>query len=386
MSLVLLGCIGPLDVDAKKSTCRSPDSNGVEGCFANAPIKAWNDCSPSADACESGYTCCIGPLDVESGKHTCRSTAAVNSNKTNGCFTASSSAPSAAASSIPIDAWKNCDANQDICVENFKCCVGPLDFGIQKHTCRQSSPTFTNKPDGCYVPSARADVEAWSDCTPATDSCVDGFTCCVGPVDLSINKYTCRSTAEKYVNKNEGCFVAPVAASVASSATSTLSSSISTTSSALSAIATVTGLANGASCRVGVDTCADFIETTIYEGSASGVCCVAPGSTTGETTCQKSSFMRHTPLDDCYVNANCSLLAGDQCFGMGGPVIAMPPCQTGYLCCVSPSNAASRTSSTSFRLYCRQFYMSITRCSGKARRVSEQSRIQTAMQSSNRLL
>lgn len=49
---------------------------------------------------------------------------------------------------------------------------------------------------------------AWAVCSPTTDTCVTGYTCCIGPLDVSTSKFTCR--ASNALGQSHGC-AAPTA-------------------------------------------------------------------------------------------------------------------------------------------------------------------------------
>ncbi|KAJ3072170.1 hypothetical protein HDU98_004099 [Podochytrium sp. JEL0797] len=91
--------------------------------------------------------------------------------------------------------YNSCAPGFDHCGAGFTCCVGPGDVSSGKATCRPSNDCSGNAPQPQWIPD-------WNSCSPNFDKCSSsGFVCCVAPADESNGKSTCRPTSACYATK-----------------------------------------------------------------------------------------------------------------------------------------------------------------------------------------
>jgi hypothetical protein len=226
-------CAAYADLDTGKTTCRQAGlaPNAPLGCGSTtaALVKEWDTCY-AGSTCANGFTCCVAPADVAEGKRTCRQPG-LAPNAKDGCAAASTS-------STLVPKWQTCFAGST-CANGFTCCVAPADVAEGKTTCRQPG-LAPNAKDGCASSTlVRTVIPAWENCTMAS-TCATGFTCCVGPLDVGVGKLTCRQSGLA-VNAKDGCAAtvtsvsityATVSASRSASASASVSASVSASRSA----------------------------------------------------------------------------------------------------------------------------------------------------------
>lgn len=95
------------------------------------------------------------------------------------------------ANPLTVSNWVTCRAGIDACASSdYQCCIGPVDVLINKSTCRLSN--FCASQDQLQ---SKPVVQDWVTCGPNDKCASSGFTCCVAPSDfsgLSTDKATCR--------------------------------------------------------------------------------------------------------------------------------------------------------------------------------------------------
>ena len=146
------------------------------------------------------------------------------------CTTTTSSQSVPTAAPVPVSAYNDCTVGVSSCEDGFVCCVGPLDLSFGKFTCRPSNDCSVLPTTTSAIPSGPT-VSAWNDCVLGSSVCEDGYVCCIGPLDLTVGKFTCRPSSD--------CS----SSSTSSSAVTTISTPTSTTTVAQTTTTPVTSKA-----------------------------------------------------------------------------------------------------------------------------------------------
>ncbi|KAJ3064037.1 hypothetical protein HDU98_000216 [Podochytrium sp. JEL0797] len=178
-------------------------------------IGEYLTCDPNADSCTNpNFTCCVGPLDVDIWKYTCRETTdcSTSSSGLTQSFSDQSQTQQESQQSQNVADYVACTPNVDSCNSaalGFTCCVGPDDAnaGNWFSTCRPNNNCYTTPTPAPQAEQQQQqqpqNVADYVACIPNVDSCSSaalGFTCCVGPKDASAGNWfsTCRPSNNCY--------------------------------------------------------------------------------------------------------------------------------------------------------------------------------------------
>ena len=215
---------------------------------------------------------------------------------------------------INVPAWSNCNPSADTCISGYTCCVGPADANTSplKYTCRTANAV--GQSYGCLAstppPPTSSTIAAWSTCpNPSTDKCATtGYICCVAPADLGL-KTGVNGQDKQTCRPSNQC-----------ASTSTPPPPTSSTIAAWSTCPNPT-----------TDKCA----TTGY------ICCVAPADLGLKTGVNGQDKQTCRPSNQCASTSTPPPPTSSTIAAWAVCKPATDKCVSGYTCCVAPADRYS---------------------------------------------